>query len=132
VTRLSLDTSAYSHFMRGDALAVDLLDAADWIGISVVTLGELRTGFGLGKRSRQNERELAALLANPVVHVLEVDDEAARIYAEILIALRLAGTPLPTNDIWIAAVSAREGAQVVTYDEHFRAIARVSSYVLAP
>jgi len=128
--RLALDTSGYSHFMRGDAAAIDLVDVAEWIGLPVVVLGELRTGFGLGRRAKQNERELEAFLQNPVVHVLDVDDDAARIYAEIVIALRKAGTPLPTNDIWIAAAAAREGAQVVTYDEHFRAIGRVGSIVL--
>lgn len=128
--RLALDTSAYSHFMRGDVAAIDLIDVADWIGVPVVVLGELRTGFGLGKRAKQNESELDTFLQNPVVHVLDVDDDAARIYAEIVTALRTAGTPLPTNDIWIAATSAREGAQVLTYDEHFRAIGRVGSIVL--
>jgi len=116
--------------MRGDAAAIDLVDVAEWIGVPVIVVGELRTGFGLGKRAKQNEGELRAFLQNPVVHVLEVDNEAARIYAEIVIALRTAGTPLPTNDIWIAATAAREGAQVVTYDDHFRSIGRVGSIVL--
>lgn len=130
MSRISLDTSAYSHFMRGEVSVVELVDAAEWIGIAVVVLGELRTGFGLGKRGRQNERELSEFLTQPVVHILDVDDEAARVYAEIVIALRAAGTPVPTNDIWIASVSAREGAHVVTYDEHFRAIGRVGSHIL--
>jgi tRNA(fMet)-specific endonuclease VapC len=60
-----------------------------------------------------------------------VDDEVAQIYAEITIALRAAGTPIPTNDIWIAAVAAREGVHVVTYDSHFELIARVGTHVLS-
>lgn len=128
--RVVLDTSAYSHFRRGDDAVVSLVSTASWIGMTAIVLGELRVGFGLGKRRTRNEAELAAFLANPVVHVLDVDDEAALIYAEIVVLLRSAGTPVPTNDIWIAAVSAREGVHVVTYDEHFRAIARVGSHVL--
>lgn len=128
--RLCLDTSAYSHFKRGVPAAVEVIDAAEWVGFPAVALGELRTGFALGRRPLQNERELAAFLRNPVVEVLDVDDAASRIYAEIIVALRKAGTPLPTNDIWIAAVAAREGASVVTFDEHFRAILRVGSVVL--
>jgi tRNA(fMet)-specific endonuclease VapC len=130
VTRLSLDTSAYSHFKRGDEAVIALVDGADWIGVSTVALGELRTGFRLGKQTARNDRELDQFLANPVVHVLDVDEDASRIYAEIVVALRAAGTPLPTNDIWIAAVSAREGAAVVTYDAHFRQIGRVGSHIL--
>jgi tRNA(fMet)-specific endonuclease VapC len=86
----------------------------------------------LGKRGRRNENDLVAFLANPVVHVLDVDDEAAQIYAEIILALRAAGTPVPTNDIWIAAVAAREGVHVMTYDLHFGLIARVGTHVLPP
>lgn len=93
-------------------------------------MGELRTAFALGRKPLENERELAAFLRNPVVEILGVDDAASRIYADIVVALRKAGTPLPTNDIWIAAVAAREGAAVVTFDEHFRAIQRVGSVVL--
>lgn len=130
MSRLSLDTSAYSQFKRGDEAVVVLIDSAEWIGMSTIALGELRAGFRLGKQTARNDRELDAFLANPVVHVLDVDEDASRIYAEIIVALRSAGTPLPTNDIWIAAVSAREGASVVTYDAHFRRIGRVGSHIL--
>ena len=130
MTRLALDTSAYSNFQRGDDAAVALISSASWIGMSAIVLGELRAGFGLGKRRSRNERELRAFLAHPVVHELVVDDEAAQIYAEIVIALHTAGTPVPTNDIWIAAVAAREGVHVVTYDAHFGTIARVGTHVL--
>ena len=69
-------------------------------------------------------------LANPVVHVLAIDDDAAALYGELVVELEQAGTPLPTNDIWIAAVSARDGATVLTFDAHFRSIRRVGSRVL--
>jgi tRNA(fMet)-specific endonuclease VapC len=128
--RLALDTSAYSQFKRGHVEVVDILDAAEWIGVSAVVLGELRAGFGGGKRRDVNERELGAFLRNPAVHVLPIDDDAAQIYADIVVALRRAGTPIPTNDIWIAAVAAREGAAVLTFDEHFRVVARVGAHVL--
>jgi tRNA(fMet)-specific endonuclease VapC len=131
MTRLALDTSAYSNFQRGAAPAVALISSASWIGMSAVVLGELRAGFGLGKRRARNDHDLRSFLAHPVVHELVVDDEAAQIYAEITIALRAAGTPIPTNDIWIAAVAAREGVHVVTYDSHFELIARVGTHVLS-
>lgn len=130
--KLSLDTSAYSHFKRGHEETIRLLDAAEWVGVTSIVLGELRAGFGAGKRHATNERELAQFLQNSSVHVLSVDDDAARIYAEIVVVLRRAGTPVPTNDIWIAAVSAREGATVLTFDEHFRKIGRVGAQVLDP
>jgi predicted nucleic acid-binding protein len=130
MTRLVLDTSAYSHFRRGVEDVVALISSASWIGMTAIVLGELHAGFGLGKRRARNEAELAAFLSNSVVHELDVDHEAAQIYAQIVLALRAAGRPIPTNDIWIAAVAAREGVNVVTYDEHFASIARVGTHVL--
>jgi predicted nucleic acid-binding protein len=130
MTRLVLDTSAYSHFRRGVEDVVSLISSASWIGMTAIVLGELRAGFGLGKRRTRNEAELAAFLSNPVVHELDVDHEAAQIYAEIVLALRASGRPIPTNDIWIAAVAAREGVHVATYDAHFTSIARVGTHVL--
>jgi tRNA(fMet)-specific endonuclease VapC len=131
VTRVCLDTSAYSHFKRGDSAVVEALSRASWVGVPVVVLGELRTGFLLGGRPERNEGELARFLANPVVEVVDVDEEAAQIYAEIVVAQRRAGKPVPTNDLWIAALAARVGAPVLTYDEHFAAIARISARVLS-
>src|SRR6185369_9299171 len=88
LSKLCLDTSAYSHFKRGHEAVVDILDAADWVGIPAVVLGELRAGFAFGNKPRENERQLAAFLRNAVVRVLDIDDEASAIYAEIVVALK--------------------------------------------
>jgi tRNA(fMet)-specific endonuclease VapC len=132
VSRFCLDTSAYSRFHRGDdEQVIELLDRAEWIGIPAITLGELRTGFLLGSHPRRNEDQLRELLANPAVEEVPIDGEVSRHYAAIVADLRRAGTPLPTNDIWIAAAAARTGALVLTYDVHFAQVTRVGSVVLA-
>jgi predicted nucleic acid-binding protein len=130
MSRYCLDTSAYSHFQRGDPEVVELLDRAEWIGVPATTLGELRTGFILGGRRAENESELDRFLAHPIVDVVPVDDEVSRHFAAIVVELRRSGTPIPTNDIWIAAASARVGALVLTYDRHFERMARVGSVIL--
>jgi tRNA(fMet)-specific endonuclease VapC len=130
VTRLCLDTSAYSHFKRGQAPAVEALSRCAWVGVPAIVLGELHTGFLLGDRVERNHAELDRFIANPVVEVLDVDEEVATVYAEIVVALRHAGTPLPTNDIWIAAIAARAGVPVLTYDQHFASIARIGARIL--
>ena len=129
MSRYCLDTSAYSRFQRGDPRIVEILDGAEWVGVPAVTLGELRTGFLPGNRRDRNEAELREFLASPVVEPLVIDDEVSRHYAEIVGDLRRAGTPLPTNDIWIAATAARAGALVLTMDGHFAKIARVGSLI---
>jgi len=133
MNRYCLDTSAYSQFKRGNELVVGLIDSAEWIGVPSVVIGELLTGFlqgGQGEQREHNESELAGFLSNPAVTELSVDQTVARLYAEIVVALRGRGTPLPTNDIWVAACAARSGSTVLTFDEHFRSIERVGTLVL--
>jgi tRNA(fMet)-specific endonuclease VapC len=130
MTRFVLDTSAYSHFKRGDTDAVDALAHASWVGVPVIVLAELHVGFALGRRAAVNETELGEFLAQPIVEVLTVDEEVARAWSEIVVALRRAGTPIPSNDIWIAAVAACAGAPVLTYDEHFERIRRIGVHRL--
>ena len=131
MSRYCLDTSAYSQFKRGDARVVEIIDTAEWLGVPSVVLGELWVGFIAGARTERNAADLQKFLANPVVEELVVDHDVARIYAEILLALKRAGTPVPTNDVWVAAAAARFGATVLTYDGHFSAIERVGALVLA-
>lgn len=130
MSRICIDTSAYSNYRRGQPAAVDLIDEADWVGVPSVVLGELWAGFLLGSRTERNLAELAEFLTASVTEVVRVDEDVARIYGEIVVELRNKGTPLPTNDIWIAASAARSGATVLTYDTHFLDIGRIGTRVL--
>jgi tRNA(fMet)-specific endonuclease VapC len=130
VSRYCLDTSAYSHFKRGHPPVMELLDEASWVGVPSIVVGELWVGFLLGRRVERNRMDLAEFLRRPVVKEIPVDGETGEIYAEIVVALRKAGTPVPSNDIWIAATAVRVGARVLTYDPHFSAIERAGSLVL--
>jgi predicted nucleic acid-binding protein len=130
VSRYCLDTSAYSQFMRGEPVVTGLLDSAEWIGVPVIVLGELLSGFAQGRQTSRNERELAEFLAHPVVEKLPVDSDVARFYSEIFTSLKASGSPLPINDVWVAATAARAGGSVLTFDAHFSKIKRVGSLVL--
>ena len=130
MNRLCVDTSAYSNFQRGEPRVVRQMDRADWIGVPSVVVGELCAGFLLGTRNEQNVDELDEFLNHPVVEVIAIDEDVARLYGEIFVELRESGRPLPTSDIWIAAAAVRTGAAVLTFDRHFRDIGRVGSIVL--
>src|SRR5438270_75559 len=83
------------------------------------------------EREKSRRREsLNQTVIELLSQVVGVDAEVSRHYAAIYVDLRRAGTPITTNDIWIAAAAAREGAMVVSYDDHFRAISRVGSVIL--
>jgi tRNA(fMet)-specific endonuclease VapC len=119
VIRVAIDTNAYAGFKRGDQELVEVLAAADLIGVSLVVFGELLSGFAVGSRSDQNCRELDAFLSSSRVRTLVIDPEAARWYARIYAVLRAAGRPISTNDLWIAATCLQNGLALVTRDRHF-------------
>jgi predicted nucleic acid-binding protein len=130
MNRYCLDTVAYSHFKRGEPRIVALVDSAEWIGIPVTVLGELFAGFERGKQKSKNIAELDKFLSAPVVEVLPTDRRTAEIFGAMVAELRARGRPIPTNDIWIAAASARVGATLVTWDAHFRDIPLLGATIL--
>lgn len=109
-----------------------VLSAARWIGVPAMVLGELRAGFRGGRRADANEKALLEFLGDPVVEVTAKDDEASRIHAGLIADLKQAGTPVPSNDVWIAATALRDGASFVTYHGHFVAMPRVGRQILQP
>ncbi len=116
---VAVDTNAYTAFRRGVPAAVELFSMADGLFLSTVVLGELRSGFASGSRSVVNERDLARFLASPRVAVLDVDERVTTVYAAVYLQLRTAGTPVPTNDLWIAASALTARVALFTYDAHF-------------
>ena len=117
--KILIDTSIYSHAMRGDRDITDILKKVDTIGISVISIGELYSGFKAGSRELENHRELEFFLDSPRVVLYPVDIITADFYSEILSGLKKAGTPIPTNDIWIAAAAFQHGLKLFTKDAHF-------------
>lgn len=125
MSRLLLDTSAYSLFVKGQSEAVAAVQTAELIFLTPVVIAELLAGFGGGRRRAENESGLEELLASPRAGVVDIDRETASRYALILNSLRAAGTPIPTNDIWIAASAMQHGLELLTADMHFSKVAQV-------
>ena len=121
--RIMLDTNAYSAFKRGDESARETIASADEILLPTPVLGELRAGFRSGSREEANLHELELFLSSPRVRVHTLGEETAIFYAEVHGSLRKAGTPIPTNDLWIAASALESGSMLVTRDSHFDAVA---------
>ena len=117
-----LDTCAYSRLMLGHRGLQDCLEEADILVLPVIVLGELHAGFEAGNLSAENENRLKSFLEAPNVRIQDATWDIAHRYAFLVNELRRAGTPIPTNDIWIAATALELGARLVTYDVHFRVI----------
>lgn len=123
--RLLVDTSAYSGFMRGHPEIKVAIQEADEIYVNSIVLGELGAGFIKGLSRRKNEAELKRFLGSPRVNLVDVTENTAERYAVILNSLWQAGTPIPTNDIWIAASAMEHGLQVVTTDDHYQKMPQI-------
>jgi tRNA(fMet)-specific endonuclease VapC len=87
--------------------------------MSTVVIGELLFGFHLGARYRRNARELREFLDRPCVSAIPVTPVTAERFGRIAAALRLRGTPIPSNDVWIAAQVLENGVDLVSSDRHF-------------
>jgi len=119
---LLLDTDAYSAFMRGHPEVAARIRRAERVYLSVVVAGELLFGFRVGSRYRRNVTLLDAFLESPYVDLLPVTRTTADRFGRIAAALRAKGTPIPTNDIWIAAQAMESGADLLSFDEHYRVV----------
>lgn len=123
--RVLLDTSAYSLLMRGQTEVAGLLDAADEVSLPAVVIGELLAGFKKGNAEQRNREILDRFLSVPRVFTLPLDEETAERYAVILDYLRRQGSPIPTNDLWIAACAMQHGLVLITGDRHFLKLPQV-------
>jgi len=123
--RVALDTNAYVDLCRGVADTVALMEQADIVMLPFVVLGELRAGFAHGRRQVENERILRRFLLKSGVRVLFADDQTTHHYAAVFRQLRKQGTPIPTNDMWLAALVLQHTLVLHSRDEHFEHLPQV-------
>jgi tRNA(fMet)-specific endonuclease VapC len=116
---LALDTSRYTDLCRGDAEVVATVESAYAVLLPFIVLAELRAGFALGNQGPRNEAILHRFLMKPGVGVLYAGDQTTRHYASLYRQLRNQGTPIPTNDLWIAALVLENSLSLYARDAHF-------------
>ncbi|MFZ4405676.1 MAG: type II toxin-antitoxin system VapC family toxin, partial [Pseudobdellovibrionaceae bacterium] len=102
--KIALDTNCYTDFCRGNPEVVEIIKSAHEIYIPLIVVAELRAGFAFGSQREKNERVLSKFLNNEAVFVLGPDEQTTHFYAEVFLYLRKKGRPIPTNDLWIAAL----------------------------
>ena len=114
-----LDTNVYAALKRGHEAAAASVREAEELVLSIVVASELLFGFRNGDRYARNLAELEEFLAQPFVSLQTVTWTTADRFGRISSALKRQRTPIPTNDIWIAAHVQETGAELVTFDRHF-------------
>jgi tRNA(fMet)-specific endonuclease VapC len=120
VKKIILDTNAYSRLLVGDEKVLDALSEAETVYMSIFVLGELFAGFCGGNKERKNRETLRRFLQQPAVKILHAGLETAEIFGQLKNTLKISGTLLPINDVWIAAQAIETGAVIVTFDLHFQ------------
>ena len=117
--KIALDTNRYVDLCKGVPETVTILEEAESVALPFVVLGELRAGFALGRRHAENERTLRRFLLKDGVRVIFADDQTTHHYAAVFRQLRKQGTPIPTNDMWLAAVVLQHNLVLHARDRHF-------------
>lgn len=117
---LVLDTNALSAFAEGAAALESILRHAGEIAVPVIVLGEYRYGIAHSRHRQRYEQWLAESILN--ARILDVNEETAAFYATLRSELKLAGTPIPSNDIWIASLCRQHSFSLLSRDRHFDGI----------
>ena len=121
--KVLIDTSTYSQAFSGNAWAEGILKQADELYLCPIVAGELFSGFKKGSIQSENLKIFNTFISTPRISIIKISIETSEFYSVILEQLRKNGTPIPTNDIWIAASAMEYGAHLATLDKHFQYIA---------
>lgn len=125
--RIAVDSNRYSDFCAGDERAVEVIQSASVIFMPLIVIGELRAGFAHGTRREKNERVLSTFLSQDGVEVLVPNEQTTHFYAHTYAQLRKKGRPIPTNDIWIAALVLQHSLVLFHRDSDFDNVTGLAS-----
>jgi predicted nucleic acid-binding protein len=120
--RVALDTNRLTDLFQGDTALAQQLGVCEEVWIPLVVLAEIKAGFYGGAQRHRNEALLQRLLAKSTVGVLLPGRETAEHYARLFVQLKRAGTPIPDNDLWIAALALEHDLVLITRDQHFERV----------
>lgn len=112
-----LDTNALSAAADRDPSALAIVSEAERIAVPVIVLGEYRLGIAQSRHRSSYEHWLQEWISS--VTVFDLDEETAQSYAALGLELKRKGTPIPTNDLWIAALCRQHALPILSRDRHF-------------
>lgn len=115
--RLALDTNQAIALLNNRADLDHWLNSYSEIWLPIIVMGELCFGAEKSRRREENLSKIEDLCR--ICRIASVDEEVARSYAQIRNNLRTEGTPIPENDVWIAAICVASDFTLATSDKHF-------------
>lgn len=120
---LILDTNALSAAAEAASGVITIMGRARQVAVPVVVLGEFRFGIAQSRYRARYRRWLDGLIADCTI--LDLTEQTAEHYASIGVELRQAGRPIPTNDLWIAALCRQHDLPLLSRDRHFDAVSGI-------
>jgi tRNA(fMet)-specific endonuclease VapC len=112
-----LDTNGLSALVEGDPRIEPILRRAAQIAIPVIVLGEYRYGISYSRKRQSYEQWLAEYLSD--FRILGIEEPTTVHYCAVRTELKKAGTPIPSNDVWIAALCRQHALPLLSRDHHF-------------
>ena len=118
-----LDTNALSAYADEQMSVFEALSTAKELALPVVVIGEYRYGIALSRHRDWYRKWLDQFIRD--CRVLSIDEATTHQYADIRVELKRSGTPIPVNDVWIAALSRQHGLPLLSRDRHFDSVPRI-------
>jgi tRNA(fMet)-specific endonuclease VapC len=120
IGKLALDTNAVIAYREGISDVCKLVDEADVIILPVTVIGELLYGALNSTKTKNNEKFVHKFVEYSLV--MQIDEAVAARYARVRFDLKRRGTPIPENDIWIAAACLDLEVPLLSRDDHFKLV----------
>lgn len=117
--KILIDSNRFIDFCAGEPDVLDVFEQADLLVVPFIVLAEIRAGGLAVKRGEAQVRILNELVQQSGVRVAHSTDTTAHHYAALYARLRKAGTPVPTNDLWIASLAIEHSLVLYSRDAHF-------------
>ncbi|HVC35866.1 MAG TPA: type II toxin-antitoxin system VapC family toxin [Candidatus Dormibacteraeota bacterium] len=119
---LVLDTNYYSALAKNNPRARSLVRNSEEVALPHTVIGELLGGFYYGSQFDKNYSDLKRVLAKPSCRILMPSMETAKIYGRLYAELKKSGKMIPTNDVWIAALTIEYEGTLASFDKDFTVI----------
>ena len=124
--RIAIDSNRYTDLRCGLPEVVEFLEDVEEIHMPLIVLAEQRAGFAYGTRREENEQAMAKFLNEGGVYVLRPDEQTTCFYADLYAYLRRRGTPIPTNDLWVAALCVQHNLVLFDRDSDYDRLPQVA------
>jgi tRNA(fMet)-specific endonuclease VapC len=124
--RICIDTNIAIDILNGSSKVLHFLDPYEYVVMPITVIGELR--FGAYRSAKQSDNLVKIDALEMRCEIIEIDSAVADLYGSLKAFLAGKGTPIPENDIWIAACSLSVDAPLLTNDRHFKEIPRLKTF----